>query len=245
MSFFLALLLFFDVQAMGESPPLEAKFKTYPWPTVEKPIKLKPHEERLKLLGQEMNRFSTSVGKCYRWWEKRGNQAKSWLSTRQGRIEHLSQSPDPVSFCKQAKTVLLGEMAGCPTDSGASAFSQYANCMEGSWVGGCLALDYGFSPKEVLICGSAAEDHAFALIPEKEGALLDKDHIKDHQYCLIDRNNPYRCGVSIEKITPDPEVIGFGKIDFNVPGRVDFGFSKTRCYPMSSMRFLGIPHLPK
>ena len=99
--------------------------------------------------------------------------------------------------------------------AGRSKYTQYANCGEGAFVGACLAYAFGFPEKEILVCESA-HDHSWSLVPEPE---------RPGSYCLLDRWNHFRCGVTFSGKSEDGFFVG----DFQVPDKQKFKFSQALC----------------
>jgi hypothetical protein len=206
----------------AEATPACTPPKPYEWPTSLGKIVRLGEEIRLKLLGQQMDEFSSRTGSCYGR-DPQGKAEVTWVcSRRDERLETVMKSGNVKAFCKAVKDYLVNEKLR-NSRSNPSPYCQYANCGEGQLVGACLAYAYGFPPEKILMCDSA-HDHAWTLVPEpgKEGS-----------WCLLDRWNAFRCGVTMKGKQQDYLWTG----DVRVPGKRVFKFSNTDCVPLTVHNF--------
>jgi hypothetical protein len=196
--------------------------KPFEWPTNLSKVITQGEEIRLKLLGQQMNEFSDRTGSCYER-NPQGKAEETWVcSRRDERLEKIMISANVKAFCKAVKSYLVNEKLP-NSRSNPSPYCQYANCGEGQLVGACLAYAYGFPPEKILMCDSV-HDHAWSLVPEPG---------KKGSWCLLDRWNKFRCGVTMKGKQEDFVWTG----DVRVPGKTAFKFSDTTCVPLTVHNF--------
>lgn len=188
----------------------------YGWPTEVKNLKKFGQDMRQHLLGEEMNKFSRMVGTCYNR-DPKGLAEKIWFDEkRDEKINKVSMTMGSIKkFCASVRKYLVDEkLPNSKRDP--SPYSQYANCGEGQYIGACLAFEFGYSPKDILLCDSE-KDHAWSLVPESG---------KKDSFCLLDRWNSFRCGVKLKGKKEKPEVWSG---DVLVPGKTKFQFIKSTC----------------
>ncbi|NDD92229.1 hypothetical protein EBZ37_09105 [bacterium] len=202
--------------AWADSSEACQQVQPYRWPRNLDALLQQGEDIRLKLLGDEMNRFSAQVGVCYGR-APVGKAEMTWASgERQKRINKIFEAKNVQGFCDEVKKNLIDKkLPNWSLTAGRSRFTQYANCGEGAFVGACLAYAYGFSQKDILICDSA-HDHSWSLVPEPH---------KPGSYCLLDRWNSFRCGVTFSGKQED----GFFEGNFQVPDKQKFKFSDSLC----------------
>jgi hypothetical protein len=186
----------------------------YEWPAELEGLIDLSEKMRLKILAQEMEKFSKQVGHCYNR-PGVGKAEETWVKgKRVEKIREIMASKNVKEFCAEVRENLIDEKLPNPFWN-KSPFNQYANCGEGSMVGACLAYHYGYSADEIKVCISK-NDHAWTLIPEKG--------TKD-SYCLLDRWNSFRCNVKLI----GKEHNSSWKGNVKVPGKTAFKFNDATC----------------
>lgn len=205
------------------APTAQACFRwpkdAYPLNPKSEPLIELHHTLRLQRLAEEMNRFSRQVGSCYGRLLV-GKAERIWASgERDRRIQKIYQAETVQAFCAEVKKNLVDKkLSNWGLFDQSSPFRQYANCGEGALVGACLAYAFGFEKAEVLLCESS-HDHAWALVPEPQ---------KEGSFCLLDRWNEFRCGVTFSGTQKNSTLKG----NFSVPGKKNFKFSDAICFTL-------------
>lgn len=156
-----------------------------------------------------------------------GKTEEKWTKNRnRNMIDVLLKSRDLNSYCKLVQKIFVNSKFSIEKDDPAE-HCQYANCGEGAEVGACLAYDLGFDPDKILVCQNT--EHAWTLVPESKTS---------RGYCLLDRWNSFRCGVTrVETARPQatPSGLTMRAVPdaFLIPGKVEFSFANAVCNPLN------------
>ena len=207
-----------DLEALG--PPKNLAecdgYTIYKWPRITDEVQKSPRSLRLKALGDQIDLYAKTVGKCYAR-KPVGKSEKTWLSgDRDERVRATYNRKTPLRYCMAVKSQYVDKLLP-RSKSDPSPYCQYGNCGEGAEVGACLAYDYGFHSDEIIECYSK-HDHVWSLVPETPGSK---------NYCLLDRWNSYRCGVHLKYKKQDDG--RFLDASAEVPGTAQFKFSDATC----------------
>ncbi len=195
-----------------------AKFR-YHWPEPDAKALAARYERRVQLLGDEMDRFSATVGGRVNGCSRNLAEAK-WACSRSGIGARIGTTSDPAAFCEAVRREIVEK-----TYTGSSQYCQFANCGEGSQVAACLARSYGIPDAGIYVCLSL-KDHAFVLLPERADT---NPAAPDARFCLFDRWNPSRCGVKAIERNGDV-------LRFEVPGKLEYAdsFEQARCFDLAT-----------
>lgn len=183
----------------------------YFWPAVERSPSM-DHDG----LEREIHLYAKKTGNCI-------NGPESGLSRESYRdLQHQRNSrfrkvdatrgggATPARFCSAVRYHFVQTPYDLEGRAPDACPRQFAACGEGVRVGACLAYQFGFSSKEILLCNNLKKtfdpsaQHEFTLVPD----------LKGNGWCVVDRFSRvgnFKCGVELDQsrgeILVDGEVV--------------------------------------